>query len=162
MKPLLFACCLALPGAAPAQDVACPDVPALNRQVRAYVQAHLAQKVGRGECWDLAAAALRSTGAILDGLYRFGQPVDPRKACVFPGDVIQFEGVVVAYERGGRRHREEMGHHTAVVYQVTGPGAFVLAHQNFGPAGRKVGLTPLDLRDVQRGQLTIYRPVREE
>ncbi|SFQ83464.1 hypothetical protein [Hymenobacter arizonensis] len=159
MKPLLFTCCLALLGAAPARDVACPDVPALNQQVLAYVHAHLTQQVGRGECWDLPAAALRSTGATWDGRYRFGRPVDPRTACVFPGDVVQFEGVVVAYERGGRRYREEMGHHSAVVYQVTGPGAFVLAHQNVGPVGRKVGLSPLDLRDVQRGQLTIYRPV---
>ncbi len=53
-----------------------------------------------------------------------------------------------------------MGPHTAIVLQVNGPGRYLLAHQNFGPAGRKVSRYELVLADVKRGTITFYRPVR--
>lgn len=148
-----------VPGQGPGERVAaCDSVPAVNRRVLAYVASKLKKRVGTGQCWDLAAEALTTAHATRNGQYVFGKPVDYRTACVFPGDVMQFEGVVIRYKKDGMDWQETMGHHTAVIYQVTGPGAFVLAHQNFGPAGKKVGLTTLELKNVQKGKYTIFRP----
>ncbi|MDQ3100930.1 MAG: hypothetical protein M3R08_06060, partial [Bacteroidota bacterium] len=55
-------------------------LPPLNQKVVEYVQLNMKQKVGRGECWDLAAAALEHAGAAWDGKYQFGTPVDVKSA----------------------------------------------------------------------------------
>ena len=54
-----------------------------------------------------------------------------------------------------------MGHHTAVINEVVAQGVFVLAHQNTGTSGRKVGLSNLDLKTIIAGKYQIYRPVQE-
>ncbi len=132
----------------------------MNAQIIAYVEAHIGKRVGTGECWDLAAGALNEAGAKWDGEYRFGTPVDPEKEEILPGDIIQFEGVEVRYTAANAEHRETMGHHTAIIYTVHGKGRYTLAHQNFGPAGRKVNRTDLDLDHIVKGRYTIFRPGR--
>lgn len=135
-------------------------LPDVNAQVIDYVNAHMGKRVGTGECWDLAAEALNKAGAKWNGKYVFGTPLDPAKDEVLPGDIIQFEGVIVRYKTANAEHRESMGHHTAIVYTVHGKGEYTLAHQNFGPAGRKVNLTELSLDHIVKGKYTIYRPGR--
>lgn len=138
----------------------CGATPGLNQQVIAFVKTKIKKKVGRGECWDLAAEALNSIGAKWDGKYTFGTPVDPKKDCIFPGDIIQFEGVVVKYQKGNMKYQEDMSHHTAIVYEVQQNDVYTLAHQNIGTSGRKVGLTPLDLKNITKGKYQIYRPAK--
>lgn len=145
---------------APPAALVCDSVPPLNRQVVAFAKSKLGQKVGAGECWDLAAQALEGIGAKWNGAYVFGQAVNYRTACVYPGDIVQFEGVVLAYDQDGMRVEEQMSHHTAIVVEVKGPGDYVIADQNSGAAGKKVALAPLRLATVRKGQLTIYRPVK--
>ena len=158
----LFALCVQVAAAQPPvvvpQEVDTTLLPPMNRCVRAFVDAHLGQRVGRGDCWDLAAAALNGAHASWDGQYIFGTPVDPAAEEVLPGDIIQFEGVEVEYRWSGGEYREHMGHHTAVVHAVQGKGRYTLAHQNFGRAGRKVGLTALELDHIVQGTYSIYRP----
>lgn len=137
----------------------CDSIPALNLQVIALVRQQIGTTVGRGECWDLAAMALNRNGAKWDGKYAYGRKVDPFRECIYPGDIIQFEGVKVRYTRNQAVYTETMAHHTAVVNEVKQEGVFVLAHQNTGTTGRKVGLSDLDLKTVIKGKYQFYRPV---
>lgn len=133
-------------------------LPPVNRAVLRFVDAHMGKRVGRGECWDLAAEALDRAGAMWDHDLRFGRELDPRRDVVLPGDVIQFEGVQVDYRRGTSQVRERYGHHTAIIHAVKEPGSYVLAHQNIGRAGRRVQLTGLRLTDITKGEFHLFRP----
>jgi len=134
-------------------------LPELNQAVLSFVEAHLDQQVGRGECWDLADQALDQAEATWDGKFRFGRPIEA--ATALPGDVVQFWDVKLEYERDGYRYRESMKQHTAVIYEVLGPGYFRIAHQNNSFSGRKVGVSELDLSTVIEGKVMIYRPEDE-
>ncbi len=130
----------------------------VNARIVEFVKSKQGKKVGHGECWDLAAEALTAAGATWDGRYTWGVAIDPLKDSVLPGDVVQFENVIFEWEEGNSVNREAMGHHTAVIIEVKAPGVFVIAHQNFGPNGRKVGTTDLVLARKKKGKLTVYRP----
>lgn len=135
-------------------------VPELNQKVVAFAKSRLNKKVGRGECWDLAAEALNSAGANWDKKFRFGREIDPMKDCVWPGDVIQFEGVRINYKKGNTTWYEELDHHTAIVYEVRSRGNYVLADQNTSTHGKKVGLNDLELQNVKKGKYKFFRPVK--
>ena len=137
----------------------CDEVPAVNRKVHSFVKSSLGKKIGRGECWDLAAQALNSAGAKWDGAFGFGKPVDPKKDCVYPGDVIQYTDVRVHYQKGNNFYDEEMYRHTAVVFQVKEKGKYVVAEQNTNKLGKKVGLSDLELANVSKGKVAFFRPV---
>ena len=138
----------------------CDDTPELNKQVVDFVTANLKKKVGKGECWDLAAGALNLIGAKWNGAYVYGDVVRYKTECVYPGDIIHFNGVKVTYEVDNRIYTEIMDQHTAIIYKVEGKGDYIIAHQNTAFSGRKVGLSPLNLEDITKGRFTIYRPVK--
>src|ERR1043165_7237453 len=77
----------------------CGTAPELNRQVVEFVKTKIHQRVGRGECWDLAAAALNNAGASWDHRYNFGKEINASRECVYPGDIIQCEGVPVKFQK---------------------------------------------------------------
>ena len=145
----------ALSGAVPAE---CDSVPILNKQIVESVKTQMGKKVLRGECWDLASMALNQSGAKWDGLWGFGREVNYKSECVFPGDIIQFKGVKVEYMVNGSKYYETMKQHTAVIYEVKAKGEFILAHQNTSNTGRKVGTSPLNVKDISKGKISIYRP----
>ena len=136
----------------------CDSTPTLNKKVIEFVNSNLNKKVGRGECWDLAAQALNTYKAKWDGNLSYGTKVDYKSECVYPGDIIQFERVYVEYKVDGGIMRDEIPHHTAVVYEVKSKGDFILAHQNYNNK-KKVVLTPLNMANIKRGKAVIYRPV---
>ncbi len=136
-------------------------LPELNKKVIEIVKATIGKKVDRGECWDLANKALTEIKADWDLQYKYGDLVNHKKEAVYPGDIIQFEGVKVKYKKGNTTYTESMDHHTAVVYRVISPGVFELAHQNTGFSGRKVGLSTLDISTIIKGKMSIYRPVKK-
>lgn len=136
----------------------CDSTPVMNKQVIEVVKSKLNTKVGRGECWDLASVALKSVDAKWNGEYVFGREVNYQKECIYPGDIIQFEKVKLKYTRNNIMYIEEMTHHTAVVYEVKEKGIYTLAHQNTSETGKKVGLTPIDMKDITKGKFKIYRP----
>jgi hypothetical protein len=137
----------------------CDTIPELNQKIIVLVRQQIGTTVGRGECWDLAALVLNQFGAKWDKKYGFGRKVDPEKECVYPGDLVQFEGVKIKYTVGPRVYTETMAHHTAVINEVKAKRVYVLAHQNTGTSGRKVGLSDLDLKTIIKGTFQIYRPV---
>lgn len=136
------------------------SLPPLNRKVLDHVEAHMGKRVGTGQCWDLAAAALEAAGARWDGAYGFGRRIDPGQEPVLPGDIVQFEGVEVHYRTATSEHHESMAHHSAIIHAVIGDGRYRLVHQNFGRAGKKVGLTEWSTAHVVKGTYTFFRPVR--
>ncbi len=138
----------------------CDKIPELNLQMQAYVKSVVNKKVARGECWDLAAQGLNKINANWDKNYGFGKVIDPRRDCVFPGDIIQFEGVEITYEDKGTYFVESMEHHTAVVYEVKEKGKYIIAQQNTGFHGKRVSLDPLEMKNVRKGSYTFYRPVK--
>jgi len=132
--------------------------PPLGEQVAHYAEARMGKQVGRGECWDLAMEALNAAEARWDGSLGFGGPVLPDAAQ--RGDIVQMERVVMERRDAHGMVRETMGPHTAIVLEVLAPGHYLLAHQNFGSAGRKVSRHELRLADKKRGTITFFRPVK--
>ncbi|MFW5759875.1 MAG: hypothetical protein ACOCXH_02715 [Cyclobacteriaceae bacterium] len=146
-----------------ASILAVAQLPTTNQKVLDYVKTVIGKKVDRGECWDLANAALTASNATFDRssmrtIYTYGKKLNPAKDKIIPGDMIQFEKVKLKYKKGNAEYREEMPHHTAVVYKVYGPGHYQLAHQNTSFSGKKVGLSDLRLEDVSKGKMFFYRP----
>ena len=138
----------------------CDSTPALNQDIIAYVNKHIKRTVGRGECWDLAAEPLNELGATWDKNYDYGMKVNYKTDCIYPGDIIQFEGVLIKTKKGNMTITSVMDHHTAIVYEVKDVGKYIIAHQNTNDFGRKVGLSELDLANIQKGRFTIYRPYK--
>lgn len=138
----------------------CDSVPELNKQVIAFVTTKIKKKVGKGECWDLAAEALNSVGAKWNGQFIYGNVVHYKTECVYPGDIMQFKGVKIHYQVNNRVYDEKMDQHTAIIYEVKAKGDYILAHQNTAFSGRKVGLSELRLDDITKGKFIIYRPVK--
>jgi hypothetical protein len=138
----------------------CDDVPALNKQIVSFVKSKLNKKVGRGECWDLAAEALNSVGAKWDHDFAFGRPVDIKKECVYPGDIMQFEGVEVEYRDKNTFYSEQYDQHTAVIFEVKDKESFVMAEQNTSSHGKKVSLNGLELKNIRKGKFKLFRPVK--
>ncbi len=115
--------------------------------VLSFARLHLGQRVGRGECWDLANEALRSGGDRTSSDYGpvgpntdyvWGTPIDPGQ--LQPGDVIQFRthrcrvDVARQHEDGSAETSFEestRNHHTAVVASTGAGGRVTLLEQNF-------------------------------
>ena len=143
------------------------ELPVLNAKVVEYLDSVMGKKVDRGECWDLAAGALAYSGAYFDRSSKktvtiYGRLLNPKKENILPGDMIQFENVVVQYKKGNSTFTETMNHHTAVVYQVNDQGDFQMAHQNTSKWGKKVGVSNFNLAHVKKGKVMIYRPIKQK
>jgi hypothetical protein len=138
---------------------ACVEVNAINTEIIKYVTQHLNKKVGRGECWDLAAEALDKSGAVWDHAYNYGKKINYRAGdCVTPGDILQFKNVTIKYQKGQQLMTETYQQHTAIVYQVKSDGSLVIAQQNTSDHGRKVSLDVLHLQQIKSGEVSIFRP----
>ena len=135
----------------------CDSPPDLNKKIIEFVNINLNKKVGRGECWDLAAQALNTHNAKWDKKLNYGTRVDYTSECIYPGDVIQFERVYLEEKVDGGTFRSEIPHHTAIIYEVKSPGQFMIAHQNYNNKKRVV-LTSLNMNNIKRGKAMIYRP----
>jgi predicted YcjX-like family ATPase len=141
-------------------------LPGINQRIIQYVKGVIGKQVNSGECWDLADVALTKSGAKFDKssektLYIFGEEYDPRKEDIFPGDIIQFEKIVVKYQEGNRIMTESFTHHTAIVYEVLTHREIRLAHQNTSRTGKKVGISTLNLENIQKGKMFFYRPIAQ-
>ena len=142
------------------------DIPILNAKVIEYVDSVIGKKVNRGECWDLAAAALDHAGAYLDrssqkSIYIFGRELNPKKDEIFEGDIIQLENVKLEYEHDNAIYTENMIHHTAIIYKVLDESTYKIAHQNTSFSGKRVGISKLNIKHIKKGKITFYRPVKK-
>ena len=121
---------------------------ALGDTVAGFARGRTGQRVGAGECFDLADQALRSAGAksaadfgqvVPNADYQWGAHVN--LAELRPGDIIQFSGY--RYDRKIETDTamdsdfQERPHHTAIVDHVDGNGAVTVLEQN-APEGSGV------------------------
>lgn len=138
----------------------CDKIPEMNQKLVDYVKSVMNKKVARGECWDLAAQGLNKIEASWDKNFIFGKEIDPKKECVYPGDIFQFKDVKIQYQQGNTTFWEEMDQHTAIVYKVNSKEDFMMAEQNTSTLGKKVGLSKLELKNILQGSYKVFRPVK--
>ena len=141
------------------QSIAQENIPELNKRIIEYVQSVIGEKVDRGECWDLAYQALNRFNAEWDGKFQYGKLINPKREKVLPGDIIQFKNVKIRYQITNTTYTEFMEQHTAIVYKIKRKNVFTIAHQNTEFSGRKVGLSDLNMNNIVKGNIKIYRPV---
>lgn len=134
------------------------NLPPLNQKIWNFAHQNLNKQVGRGECWDLAATPLNEFNAKWDKKFEFGKRINPEKDKVLPGDIIQFENVVLTYQIEDAIIKETMSQHTAIVYKVLDNQTFEIAHQNTSEWGKIVKTSRLALKDLNQGKLIFYRP----
>lgn len=135
----------------------CDTIAPLNKGILSYTASKMNKKVGTGECWDLAKFALEEVDAKWDKDYVYGRKLEPNE-CVLPGDIIQFEKIKIKYKKGSQTFTEEMPHHTAIIFEMKNQDEVILAHQNTGYSGRKVGTSTLRFSTIISGKYYIYRP----
>lgn len=128
----------------------------INNKIIGFVDSVMGKKVGRGECWDLAQAALDYCNADWKRPTYYGIPLDPAKNEIIPGDIIQLYNVRLEYNN--KIEYFGLPEHTAIVYKVISKNNFKIAHQNV--AGKRfVILSNFNLKYVKTGTMKFYRPV---
>lgn len=159
-------------------DVGTPDAPGTGKgaHVLRFCQGRVGTEVGDGQCASLALLALQHAGAKgmgrdfpCAGDYAWGNLIavvssdaskpDARIHTVCGGDIIQFR--IARFEGrspGGGTYWMQLDHHTAVVESTdVASGTIRILHQNW--SGKKtVRRDVLQLADLKRGWLRIYRP----
>lgn len=136
----------------------------LSKKVYEYANNKLGQKVGSGECFDLADFALRSIdaktakdyGKITDNAdYVWGELINFMKAV--SGDIIQFrnyKATITVNEDGYTPYKSQYTftrpHHTAVVSRIKGNGVILVLEQNIGDGPQR--------RTVQENELYFGSP----
>ena len=135
----------------------------LGDQVLTFARRHIGNKVGSGECYDLADRALRNAGAksapdygkiTPTADYIWGREVG--LADVQPGDIIQFRDY--QFERRVERNdgsyetkSQERPHHTAIINSIGDNGAIIVLEQN-APPGSQVHQTQLYFSNATTNQ----------
>lgn len=123
----------------------------LNENILTFALSHLGEQVGNGECWTLAAEALKAAGAEPPRGYKFGDPVNLNQ--IVPGDILQFTSAV--FEEPGIIKYFGFPNHTAIVYKVEGSRIYVL-HQHVGDS-KTVMIGDVDLSTKTSGEVEAYR-----
>jgi|SRR6056297_1764868 len=137
-------------------------IPESNAIIVEYVHSVIGEKVGRGECWDLASEALEKADAEWNGKYTYGELLSLKTDTILPGDIIHFTNVKMKYERNDTLFTEKMKNHTAIVYKVKKINQiFTIAEQNTSK-GRFVTTSKLEIENIIKGKIKIYRPVKED
>jgi hypothetical protein len=118
MKKLLLATIILAQFSVSAQTV--------NEKIIAFVNTNMGKKVGTGQCWDLANAALNAAGAKWTSPWGFGTKLNYSTQTVTPGDIIRFKKV--KFKNGN--FMGEYPEHTAIIYKVKKKGEWQIAEQN--------------------------------
>ena len=127
-----------------------PNSP-VARGVLRFASSQIGKQVGNGQCWTLAAEALKAAGARPPQGYTYGEEIPLRN--IQPGDILQFTRA--RFDEPGYWAVMGTPNHTAVVYSL-GNRTFIL-HQNF--AGRKFVQTfDLDFDNLTSGKVQAFRP----
>jgi hypothetical protein len=128
------------------------DLPQLNEGVLNFATNNIGNRIGRGECWDLADQALRAVGAEPAQGYTFGHRINVND--VIPGDILQFTSA--RFDEPGYWVVMGVPNHTAVV-QAVGQDRLFILQQNF--AGKRY-VTTYDINpdSMTSGTLEAFRP----
>lgn len=129
-----------------------PQISSLNQSVVNYAQSVVGQRIGNGQCTELAIAALRAAGAQPGQNYVWGTTLRGVED-LQPGDIIQMFDARFQNPNGSSGW--STGPHTAIVTSVEGTKVGVL-HQNV--AGSPVQTGEYDFRYATGGRFNYYRP----
>ena len=147
-----------------------PKTGDLGEKVVNFARGKLGQRLGSGECFDLADQALRSASAksaadfgrvAKDADYVWGASVSPSDAR--PGDIIQFRDYRYdrTIETSTREDTDfqERPHHTAIVERMDGAGAITVLEQNApdGSPGKRTQLFFSDVSTTSGGKKTTIK-----
>ena len=149
----------------------------LNEQVLAFAQEKMGKKIGRGECWDLAAQPLKALDATWNNKFEFGKKIatgDSRGLklesgmTLIPGDIIHFFKVKSSWTKNYPDGRKAWGSetigmpdHVAVLKKFDGKTVLTLLHQNVS-GKRYMVETTTDIANIKSGKFIVYRPYREK
>lgn len=117
-----------------------------------FSKKNLGKKIDRGECWDLANAALSYANAKWEPPHNFGDKIDYKKQDLNPGDILQFANVKFVFPNGSASFPK----HTAVVYKAN-KNKVTLLHQNFNNK-RYVDTLSINFDNIKNGKIEAYRP----
>ncbi len=139
----------------------CGEIPAFNKKILNFAQKNMGKPIGRGECWDVVAEALNSNHAKWDNHFVFGKAIDYKKDCVYPGDLIQLKDALMLDESvEGAIVYDEYPQHSAIILKVINQQEYILADQNFGIGKNKLNSHPINLKNLKRGSVQVYRPIQ--
>lgn len=122
-------------------------------KIIAFSLQNMDKQVDRGECWDLAAGALKHAGAKWKAPFDFGEKIDRKKKPLKPADILQFTNAKFQ----GKTYSSFFPQHTAIVYKVD-KSTVTVFHQNYNDK-RKVDTLAINLADLKSGRVDAYRPV---
>ena len=117
-----------------------------------FCKNNMGKKVDRGECWDLAYAALNNANADWSNPFNFGDKIDYKKDGLKPADILQFKNVKFVFKNGSASFPK----HTAIIYKSNG-NQVTLFHQNFNNK-RYVDTLTISLDNIKNGKIDVYRP----
>jgi hypothetical protein len=153
------------------------EVEYLNQQVLAFAHENMGKKIGRGECWDLAAQPLKALGATWNNKFVFGKKIATGGSSglklepdmiPMPGDIIHFSKVKSSWTKSYPDGRKAWGSetigmpdHVAILKKFDGKTLLTLLHQNVS-GKRYMVETTTDITNVKSGIFIIYRPFREK
>ncbi|MDH5718568.1 MAG: hypothetical protein OEZ22_13155 [Spirochaetia bacterium] len=140
----------------------------LNKEIISFARKNKGKKVGRGECWDLAAIPLKKYNASWNGQYIFGKKISygnnkrhyiGKDIRIKIGDIIQYKKVKLEGSWGYMT----LGYpdHTAIINKVETNLKFSVLEQNFNNK-RYVTENMVDLNYLKKGSYIIYRPFRKK
>jgi hypothetical protein len=121
-------------------------------KVLEFSKKNLGKKIERGECWDLANAALNYANAKWEAPFNFGDRFDYKKQELLPGDILQFTNVKFVFTNGSASFPK----HTAVVYKAN-KNKVTLLHQNFNNK-RIVDTLSINFENIKNGKIEAFRP----
>ena len=121
-------------------------------KIMEFCKSNMGKKIDRGECWDLANAALNYAGAVWSAPFDFGEKIDYKKETLKPADILQFTNVKIVFSNRSMSFPK----HTAIVSKAKG-GAYLVYQQNMDNK-RFVDTMTLDLSNIKTGKIQAYRP----
>jgi len=124
----------------------------VSGKILEFCKKNMGKKVDRGECWDLANAALNDAGAVWTPPFGYGDKIDYKKEALKPADILQFTNVKFMFPNRSMSFPK----HTAIVSKAEG-GKLLIYQQNFNNK-RYVDTLTITLENIKGGKLEAYRP----
>ncbi len=121
-------------------------------KIMEFCKSNMGKKIDRGECWDLANAALNYAGAVWTSPFNFGDKIDYKKEALKPADILQFTNVKIVFPNRSMNFPK----HTAIVSKAKGNS--ILVYQQNMDNKRFVDTMTLSLDNIKNGKIEAYRP----
>ena len=122
----------------------------IGDKIIAFSIKNLNKKIDRGECWDLASAALTNANADWSPPFNFGTKIDISQAQ--RADILQFTNIKMKFTNGSISFPQ----HTAIIYKRN-KSQITLIHQNFNNK-RYVDTLTISLDNIKKGKIYAFRP----